>query len=80
MRPLAPFKVSPKSAKKKIPTDVSFHHINHNIHRRHAIFFPLYSLKRGRGRHSGFLMSGVTKPLRAYVEPSNGCLYFLIWL
>ena len=26
----------------------------------------------GRGRHSGFLISGITKPLRAYVEPS-GC-------
>ena len=28
----------------------------------------------GRGRHSGFLLSGVTKPLRAYVEPSRICL------
>ena len=27
----------------------------------------------GRGRHSGFF-NGVTKPLRAYVEPSKVCL------
>jgi len=25
----------------------------------------------------GFVMSGITKPLRAYVEPSSGCLYWL---
>ena len=33
----------------------------------------------GRGRHSGFLFSGVTKPLRAYMEPSRVCLYGLFW-
>ena len=31
----------------------------------------------GRGHHSGILMSGVSKPLRAYMEPSSGCLYWL---
>ena len=31
----------------------------------------------GRGRHSGFLFSGVTKPLRAYVESSSVCVYWL---
>ena len=31
----------------------------------------------GRGRHSGFFISGVTNPLRAYVEPSRVCLYGL---
>ena len=30
----------------------------------------------GRGRHSGFLFSGVTKPLRAYVDPNRVCLYW----
>jgi hypothetical protein len=30
----------------------------------------------GRGRHSGFLMSGVSKLLQAYVEPSRVCLYW----
>ena len=28
----------------------------------------------------GFVMSGITKPLRAYVEPSSGCLYWLFFV
>ena len=28
----------------------------------------------------GFVMSGITKPLRAYVESSSGCLYWLFFV
>ena len=35
----------------------------------------LFVVQKGRGRHSGYLMSGVTKPLRAYVEPSKVGLF-----
>ena len=37
-----------------------------------CFFGPLIQV--GRGRHSGILMSVVSKPLRAYVEPSKVCL------
>ena len=40
----------------------------------------LFVVQEGRGRHSGFLFSGVTKPLRAYVDPSKVGLFVLAFV
>ena len=40
----------------------------------------LFVVQEGRGRHSGFLISGITKPLRAYVEPRKVGLFVLAFV
>ena len=40
----------------------------------------LFVVQKGRGRHSGFLISGITKPLRAYVEPCKVGLFVLAYV